>query len=98
MLFSFVQDPYQPPDNFPKTDDEREFVFSETEPPPQTTRPTTTTTTTTTTRKPPPPPEGHDRGATNVPINRSTSFFAQPGILAGKRVLTLDYRPFSDYS
>jgi len=75
-------DPYQPPDNFPKTDDEREFVFSETEPPPQTTRPTTTTTTTTTTRKPPPPPEGHDRGATNVPINRSTSFFAQPGILA----------------
>merc|ERR1711981_52710 len=43
---------------------------------------TITTTTTTTTRKPPPPPEGHDRGATNVPINRSTSFFAQPGILA----------------
>jgi len=73
-------DPYQPPDNFPKTDEEQ-FVFSETEPPPRTTRPTTTTTTTTTTRKPPPPPpEGHDRGAT--PINRSTSFFAQPGILA----------------
>ena len=101
MLFSFVQDPYQPPDNFPKTDDGEQFVFSETEPPPQTTRPTTTTTTTTTTRKP--PPEGHDRGATNVPINRSTSFFAQPGILAGKGVLlTLDnlttvYRPFADY-
>lgn len=72
----YVDGPFTPAEYEPE-DREDEVIFDEDvgveHVPPQ----TTSTTTTTTTKKP--PSSGSDNRS---PINRSTSFFAQPGILA----------------
>jgi syndecan 2 len=71
----YVDDPFTPPEYEPEDREDDEVIFEEDVGVEHV--PTPTTTTTTTTKKP--PSSGTDNRS---PINRSTSFFAQPGILA----------------